>query len=460
MAGNALGIVSCLLLLASIIQGLRDVELIHLETLEVVAGENITLPCIVKDVYDLKIISMEWRKDGGTKLAVTSPEFGQNKFWPNVTIQNVKHGKKTLIGSYLHLPEAGKWDSGIYSCEITTFPFGSIKNETKVTVKDDIKIVCDAAETVEVHYGENTTIRCTAFPDAQYKWTKDNKTVSENESLELWRVTAAHAGVYKLTVNAGDQSLHKDFIISVLTATTSLRADPATVSPQAPTESAHSSFTTSLTTGLATDVNWTARPNASDVAVTDAGHLTSSTVLPTISVPSSPATHSDTYHSLSSTASSTDVTAVFKSTPKMSRNETRNESKIHTMQPEDIFSVSTEESSTVGSISQNSEHPDALPTGTVRTTVFVTENKGTERSHLLPVVIIIIMLLLIAVVGFFCRRLIMKKRMDLPPSFKPPPPPIKYSAARQSDTFTQTYPTSRCNSIVETKEMRPIFIKI
>ncbi|XP_072231320.1 uncharacterized protein [Leuresthes tenuis] len=460
MAGNALGIVSCLLLLASIIQGLRDVELIHLETLEVVAGDNITLPCLVKDPNGTKIVSMEWRKNGVTKLAVTSPDHGQHMFWPNVTIQNVKTVENTLIGSYLHIPEAEKWDSGIYSCEITSFPFGSIKNETNVTVKVDIKIVCDAAETVEVHDGENATIRCTAFPNTQYKWTKDNKMVTENESLELWRVTVAHAGVYKLTVNAGDKSLHKDFIISVLTATTSLRTDPATVSTQGPTESAHGSLTTSLTTGLTTDVNWTVRPNASDVAVTDAEHLTSSTVSPPISVPSSPATHSDTYHSLSSTASSSDVTAVFRSTQKMSGDETRNESKTHTLQPEDIFSVSTEESSTVGSISQNSEHPDALPTGTVRTTVFVTKDKGNERSPLLPVVIIILMLLLIAVVVFLCRRLIIKKRMDLPPSFKPPPPPVKYSIVRQSETFIQSYPTSRCNSIVETKEMRQMFIKI
>lgn len=47
--------------------------------------------------------------------------------------------------------------------------------------------------------------------------------VSENESLELWRVTDAHMGVYTLTVNTGNKSLQREFIITVLKATTNLR---------------------------------------------------------------------------------------------------------------------------------------------------------------------------------------------------------------------------------------------
>lgn len=47
--------------------------------------------------------------------------------------------------------------------------------------------------------------------------------MSENESLVLWKVTEDHAGVYKLTVNAGYKTLHKDFVIHVLATTTILR---------------------------------------------------------------------------------------------------------------------------------------------------------------------------------------------------------------------------------------------
>lgn len=47
------------------------------------------------------------------------------------------------------------------------------------------------------------------------------KLVSENESLELSWVTVAQTGVYALTVNTGNKSLCKEFVITVLTATTS-----------------------------------------------------------------------------------------------------------------------------------------------------------------------------------------------------------------------------------------------
>lgn len=46
--------------------------------------------------------------------------------------------------------------------------------------------------------------------------------VSKTESLELWKVTDAHAGVYTLTVNTGTKTMHKEFNITVLTVTTSL----------------------------------------------------------------------------------------------------------------------------------------------------------------------------------------------------------------------------------------------
>lgn len=45
--------------------------------------------------------------------------------------------------------------------------------------------MCDVNSTVEVHTGENATIHCSAFPNAQYKWTKvteNRKTVNQHIS--------------------------------------------------------------------------------------------------------------------------------------------------------------------------------------------------------------------------------------------------------------------------------------
>lgn len=47
--------------------------------------------------------------------------------------------------------------------------------------------------------------------------------MSDSDSLELWFVADAHAGVYALTVNIGNKTVHKEFVITVLTATTSTR---------------------------------------------------------------------------------------------------------------------------------------------------------------------------------------------------------------------------------------------
>ncbi|XP_041863773.1 uncharacterized protein si:ch1073-15f19.2 isoform X2 [Melanotaenia boesemani] len=461
MAGNALGIVFSILLLASFIEGLQDVELLHLETLEAVVGKNITLPCLQKKLDNLKLISIEWKKKGGSKLGVYSPLYGQSLFSNNVTIQIEDSEKSELMGSYLHIPEVNKRDSGIYICEITSFPFGSIANEMKLTVKDDFTIKCNVDGFVEIPHGENAKVHCAVGNTAQYRWTKDKELVSETKDLELRQVTDAHAGVYKLTVNTGDKSLHKDFIITVLPATTSLRTDPVTVSLKSLTKS-HSSPTQSLTAGLSTHVNWATRPNPSSVTITAAERITPSTISTPISVTSSPATHPGTHHLLlNSTTSHNLTTAAFRPIQEITRDGMRSESTHYTLQPEDIFSISTEESSTVGSISENSEHPDTIQTKRRRSTVAVNKDRGddqTRRSHLLLVLIVIPLLLLIAVIGFLYRRQIIKKRIDLPPSFKPPPPPVKYTTARQSEIWRQSYPISRCDSVPEPTDLRQTFV--
>ncbi|XP_023122372.2 T-cell surface protein tactile [Amphiprion ocellaris] len=455
MTGNALGMAFSLLLLAYIIQGLQDVELLHADTVEAAVGQNITLPCIVKKPTDLKIVSTEWSKktNESTKLALYSSGHGYHYFRPNVTILIKNNDANKLTGSCLHLPEVKKWDSGIYVCEMTTFPLGSIKTETELIVKDDIKITCDVDGIVEVHNGENVTIRCRLYPHAQYRWTKNKELVSENESLELRWVTDALAGVYTLTVNTGNNSLQKEFTITVLTATTSLRTDLVTASPQGLTESADSSLNASMTTELSTHANWTTNmdtvnPNTSDVTVTAIENITSFTQSRHTGVTSSPATHS-TRSSYSST--------VFKETPEMAGDETRNESTIH---PADIFSTRPEETSTFGNISGNSENPNAAPTVAAETTSIFNEEIDAVRSRLFLLLIIVPMLVLIAGAGFLYRRQMIKKRMDLPPPFKPPPPPIKYTAARQSEDSTQFFPTSRCNSVVESKDMQQMFVMI
>lgn len=96
-------------------------------------GQNVTLPCTVKGSPDLKIVSIEWRKNKNedTKLVLYSEKFGINRFWPNVTMQI----ENESMGSHLHLFRVAKWDSGFYICDITSFPLGTIRRETELEIK-------------------------------------------------------------------------------------------------------------------------------------------------------------------------------------------------------------------------------------------------------------------------------------------------------------------------------------
>ncbi|XP_053197858.1 uncharacterized protein LOC128381859 [Scomber japonicus] len=216
MVGVALKTAFSLLLLASIVQGLRDVELFYNETVEAVVGQNVSLPCIVKN--GVKIVNTEWskRENEIIKLALYTPGFGLHRFRPNINIQTVYNYAKNFMGSYLQLYKVERENSGIYVCDITTFLFGSVRVETELKIKDAVRIMCDANNTVEVQSGENVIIHCEVSQKAYCRWTKNEKLVSRSESLELWWVTSAHAGLYTLTVDTGSETVHKKFYITVL----------------------------------------------------------------------------------------------------------------------------------------------------------------------------------------------------------------------------------------------------
>ncbi|XP_073335653.1 nectin-3-like protein [Pagrus major] len=319
MAESALGTAFYLLLLTSVIQGFQDLKVFHYEKMEAVVGQAIALPCTINTSLDLKIVSIEWSKNINyiTRLALYSPMHGLHLFWPNVSIQI----ESKTLGSHLHLPGVSKWDSGVYMCDIATFPLGSIRRETQLEVKDvDDEIICDANSTLEVHAGENVTIHCTALPNMQYRWTKNKKLVSENESLELYWVTDAHRGSYTLTVNTGNKSLQKEFTITVLTATTSLN------------------------------------------------------------------------------------TVAARSTWEMTT-----ESMQHTVHPEVTTSTFPENTSTLGSIMDNSDKPGATPTLTTGNTPDIEDADGARTSLLLRLIIIPV-LILIVVAAFLYTKQMIKQR--------------------------------------------------
>ncbi|KAM7398077.1 hypothetical protein PAMA_006107 [Pampus argenteus] len=309
MAGGALGTSLSLLLLASIIQGFRNVEVFHHDTMEAEVGQDVDLPCIIKNSPELKLVNTEWSKKENElkKLVLFTPGFGINLFTSNVNITVVNNGTNT--GSYLQLRKVEKENSGIYICDTATYPLGSIRTETVLKIKDVVRITCDANSTVEVHSGENVTIHCTVGRNAQYKWTKNKELVSQNEFLKLWRVTGAHAGVYTVTVNTGNGSLYKDFIITILASTTtSSMRDLVTVPPRFNVTEQGLTKSTSYTDS---SVAWTTSTDASATDINpNPSNVTSTASFTIDSVTSSPAPHTDPYNLYNSTTLSYDSTTL------------------------------------------------------------------------------------------------------------------------------------------------------
>ncbi|XP_030294181.1 nectin-3-like protein isoform X2 [Sparus aurata] len=448
MAKSAPGTAFYLLLLTSIIQGLQDVEVFHYEKMEAVVGQDVVLPCTVHGHSDLKLVCIEWSKNINeiTKLAVYSSSYGVHLFWPNISMQI----ENETLGSYLHLPGVSKWDSGVYICDIATFPLGAIRSETQLEIKDvDFGlIICDANSTLEVHVGENVTISCTALPNVQYRWTKNKKLLSENASLELSWVTDAHGGAYTLTVNTGKKSLHKTFTISVLRTTTSLHTARSTweMTTQSTQHTVHPEVTSStLPENPSTLGSITGNiPDIEDVdfglIICDANstlevHVGENVTISCTALPNVQYRWTKNKKLLSENASlelswvtdahggaytltvntgkkslhKTFTISVLRTTTSLhtarSTWEMTTQSTQHTVHPEVTSSTLPENPSTLGSITGNI--PDI-------------EDADGARTHLLMRSIIIAVLILIVVAAFLYTKQRMKRRMDLP---LPHPPP-------------------------------------
>ncbi|XP_056141100.1 T-cell surface protein tactile isoform X2 [Lampris incognitus] len=476
ITGTVLGTACSLLFLTSFIQGLLGIDVLHHQTMEAVAGQSIDLPCIVQNYTSLNIVQVEWSKMNNTKLAVYNLIHGGYVFHPNVTIWAQRAGtdeQSTLIGTNLRLQVVGKQDSGVYICDISTFPLGSISTSTQLKVKDVSQIKCNMNSSFEVHRGENVSIRCTVDTSSgaqYYNWTKDEKLLSVNEFLQLSWVTDAHAGVYRLTVDTGNNQLQAAFNITVLTATSNMErdlntssgpprvTDSHTISPS--TKSPHPAISGAWTTKMdpnvtadeltatTSDGNHNTSLNVSssflsdrvNMAVTDPStmplnpdHLHNSTdvAVTTTSIPSPSVSYDPSTVQLQSSSSDMSMPTTVGYGGPVERTGDETESKG----TEKSSFTLTAESSTLKTTATKPEKPTASTTLTDEDSIGDMIEKDTGRSLWW---IIVPILVLIVLAGILYRIRIIQKRMDMPPPFKPPPPPEKYTLV-----YTQRSPVNR-----------------
>lgn len=118
------------------LKGAPEDSLEHVGVVNATVGQNITLNCSVDEI-ELQVSQIQWEKTNNEKkeiLVVHNPQFGtdgklKSSFAP---LRNKTTGR--LYGATLSLYMVQMSDSGQYCCEIVTFPKGSIKDITNLSV--------------------------------------------------------------------------------------------------------------------------------------------------------------------------------------------------------------------------------------------------------------------------------------------------------------------------------------
>ncbi|KAG1935372.1 cell surface glycoprotein MUC18 [Pimephales promelas] len=129
---------------------------------------------------------------------------------------------ESLNGEFI-LPKVTRNNSDLYICSPE---WSSVQNqqglnttiELTVNFLDDIE--CNTSSPFNVGFGEDVTISCIAKASQylQYKWIRDDTTLSLSDTLSLTSVTSSQSGTYKLTAVFQDNQLQTDieFYINVL----------------------------------------------------------------------------------------------------------------------------------------------------------------------------------------------------------------------------------------------------
>ncbi|KAI4877464.1 hypothetical protein NFI96_015430, partial [Prochilodus magdalenae] len=160
-------IATSFLIFVCVVQGIRSLQIEYKQSLNATVGQNVSLPCIVSE-EDVYITQLEWHKVGKTgdeKLVVFNPMFSPPS--ENVTLQLVnKPGTNKLQGTILLLNKVTEENNGDYICEISTYPHGSFRRTSKMTVTVPwITAQVESPGTPLVE-GDEVKITCASHPPA------------------------------------------------------------------------------------------------------------------------------------------------------------------------------------------------------------------------------------------------------------------------------------------------------
>ncbi|XP_063058421.1 location of vulva defective 1 [Engraulis encrasicolus] len=339
-------------------------------------GENVSLPCVNPDQGSI-LSQMQWQRqikdEDKDIMIVYHPQHGQ---WTSPNLRGglsiVKHLNNKIGEFRLDLLHLQTNDSGLYICEITIYPTGTIQRHVKLEVKGK-----DDPNTPSLPPTTDSNGSSTAQPTTSVAMTTTLATSTDTPMTS------------SLSSSEGEE----------LRTTTSPSSSSTTTTTQE-----HHNTTWSLgshgdNVNVTRHIPVTGRATAHDQQQNvSLVYQNNTTAMPT----TSGGTHEEADRA---------ITRVSHEDPTW-RNSTRNATQ-------DESSV-TQKTHTPVVTATPSPQPDRSPSD---------DTTGSSSLYLACILLPLVAVVLITAVLY--RRYIIRKRMDLPPPFKPPPPPVKYTSVQQ-----------------------------
>lgn len=159
------------------------------------AEEDTLLPCVYQTKPGEVMVQVTWSKEksDGTKeqIILAHRENGQTAFGTWSRRVRFKSSDPTA-DSTLVITSTEVADDGVYTCEISTFPFGNFEKDLTLTVWTVPISSLEPQVLVEGSYGVAATCRSTALPTPQLSWDTELSGQSSNRTYDNGAVTSQY----------------------------------------------------------------------------------------------------------------------------------------------------------------------------------------------------------------------------------------------------------------------------
>lgn len=413
-------------------------------------GENVTLKCILSEQGNSSVVQIQWGKETNTgpqMMLIANTLYGIHRFLDSINFESHSPTDGMASISVMNVQVSA---SGTYTCSVVTFPGGSFKASTVLTVAKKVQPTTPQIYEELTYFTANklqlnsTCISQKANQEPNITLYLDGIALQDGENgiIITSEVSVDSSGLYEvkkrlsIEITTGQwklmwcdavflqpgnnitvmrsKKIHLNYYLSTaFTKLNTFNSQPTTVQKGTVSHSS-TELTTSTGLPLATGSSTLTAESTSAISFTSAG------LNATAHVSQSSTTYGSSANIASSNIPETSYTDELVTT----------EGQTITLRPFISFGSS-----------QVSERSTEMPMNVTTldttmswnrptTTEIARDDKDAEDSVSIAAVVSVIIILVIctAVLSYLIRCWQVRKKLNIPPPFKPPPPPVKYTA--------------------------------